>query len=108
MVMKKIIFSTIFFLAIAGSAFAQTSENSSSKTKYTSTASHKAKKPGVKKTSNIKTKASGNSKALELDNRKEYMKNGQLATPTGHDAAPTNGEQFQSLKDTANKKRKKQ
>lgn len=109
MAMKKIIFSTIFFLAVAGVASAQTSKVSGSKTTtYTSTSSHKAKKQPNKKTSTAKIKSSGNSTVVP-DNRKEYMENGQLATRTGHEAAPTNGQQFQSLKkDSANKKRKKQ
>jgi hypothetical protein len=105
--MKKIILSTIFCVAIAGFASAQTLKSKSSKTTtYTSTTSHKAKKQSRKKSSaRIDTT---NNTATIPDNRKEYMKDGQLATRTGHEAAPTNGEQFQSIKDSANKKRKKQ
>ena len=99
--MKKIIFSAIIFLGITSFASAQTTSNSrNSSTKHVSTSSHKAKKSSAKKRSSTKT--------VELDNRKEYMKDGQLATPTGHDATPVNGEQYQSVRDSSNKKKKKQ
>jgi hypothetical protein len=41
-------------------------------------------------------------------NRKEYVKDGQLATPTGHEATPINSDQYQSPRDSSDKKRKKQ
>ena len=116
--MKKIIFPTMIFLSIAGFASAQTTSNDrNSSTKYISTTSHQAKKAVSKKAGSSKTKKASTAKtrstqrvelekSIDVNNKKEYMKDGQLATPTGHEAAPINGEQFQSLKDTA--KRKKQ
>lgn len=101
MAMKKIIFSTLFFLSITGFASAQTtSTNRSSSTKHVSTSSHKAKKSIAKKSATTTT--------VQPDNRKEYMKDGQLATPTGHQATPVNSDQYQSPRDSANKRRKKQ
>lgn len=89
----------MFILSLTGLASAQSmSTGKSSNTKHVSS-SHKAKKPAGKK--------SGTSK-VETDNRKEYVKDGQLATPTGHDATPTNSDQYQAAKDSANKKKKKQ
>lgn len=106
--MKKIFFSVIFCFTMAGFASAQTSKSKSSKTTtYTSTTSHKAKKPTRKKAGTARIDATPNSTTVP-DNRTEYMKDGQLATRTGHEAAPTKGQQFHSLKDSANKKRKKQ
>lgn len=106
--MKKSILSIILFTTIAGFATAQTTKNKNSKTtSYTSTTSHKAKKPVRKKVNRARIETTDNSATIP-DNRKEYMKDGQLATRTGHEAAPTNGEQFQGLKDTANKKKRKQ
>jgi hypothetical protein len=101
MAMKKIIISTLFFLGIAGFASAQTtSTNRNSVTKHISTSSHKAKKPVSKNTAATIT--------VQPDNRKEYVKDGQLATPTGHQATPVNSDQYQSPKDSSNKKKKKQ
>jgi hypothetical protein len=105
-VMKKIIFSAIFVLVVSGFASAQVSGRNSKTTSYTSTTSHKAKKPTSKKASRAKVESTNSSTTVISDNRKEYVKDGQLATETGHEAAPTNGQQFQSLKDSANKKRK--
>jgi hypothetical protein len=106
--MKKIIFSAIFILAVSGLASAQVSGKNSKTTSYTSTTSHKAKKIHSQKASRAKVESTNSSTIVVPDNRKEYMQNGQLATWTGHEAAPTNGQQFQSLKDSANKKRKNQ
>lgn len=100
--MKKIIISAVLFLSIAGFASAQSSNKNSGK--QVSTSSHKAKKAVRKKPDVSKT----STKAAIPDNRKEFMKNGQLATPTGHDATPVNSDQFQGIKDSANKKGKKQ
>ena len=100
--MKKIFFPTLFLLAIAGAASAQTSKNKSAT--YTSTTSHKAKNSISEGTGSIRTE-SPVSTTIIPDNRKEYEKDGQLATFTGHEAAPTNGEQFQSLKDTAKRRK---
>lgn len=100
--MKKMIISTLFFLSIAGFASAQSSSKNSEK--QVSIFSHKAKKAVHKKVAASKT----STKTAQPDNRKEFMKDGQLATPTGHEATPVNSDQFQSRKDSASKKRKKQ
>ena len=99
--MKKMIISTLFFLSIAGFALAQSNNKNSDK--KISTSSHTAKKAVHEKTIASNTPA----KTVELDNRKEYMKDGQLATRTGHEATPVNSDQFQSEKGSV-KKRKKQ
>jgi hypothetical protein len=95
--MKKILFF-LLSLGIAGFASAQSSVKNTNATKV-SKHSSKPKKAASKKST---------AQTVELDNRKEYTQNGQKATPTGHDASPSNGEQFQSVKDSAAKKRKKQ
>ena len=98
--MKKII-STLLFISMVGFASAQTlSTKRSSNNTHVSTSSHKAKKSVAKKTAA--------STANQPDNRKEYMKDGQLATSTGHQATPVNSDQYQSLRDSSSKKRKKQ
>jgi hypothetical protein len=97
--MKKIILSTIFVFSIAGFASAQTTGNKNSN----SSKSHK-----IAKARKAKIKKALGAKTVELDTRKEYIKDGQKATATGHEATPTNSEQFQSAKDSANKKRKRQ
>lgn len=89
-----------------GVASAQTNKKNSKTISYTSTSSHKAMKLKANNTRRIEP--AGNSARVLPDNRKEYVKDGQLATETGHEAAPTNGEQFQSLKDFARKKTGKQ
>lgn len=100
--MKKVIISTLFFLSIAGFASAQSSNKNSEK--QVSTSSHKAKKTIHKKPTHSKISTN----TAQPDNRKEVMKDGQLATPTGHEATPVNSDQFQSIKDSASKKGKKQ
>jgi uncharacterized protein YxeA len=93
--MKKIIFSILILLLIAGAASAQTSKHKNSRiTTYVSTTSHKAKKPAVQKTTSVTTVNA--SAAAIPDNRTEYMQNGQLATYTGHQATPINADEFQS------------
>jgi hypothetical protein len=102
--MKKMIISTLFFLSIAGFASAQSNNTSKNSGKQVATSSHKAKKAVHKKVAASKT----STKTAQPDNRKEFMKDGQLATPTGHEATPVNSDQFQSIKDSASKKGKKQ
>jgi len=99
--MKRITVLTLFLVSIAGLASAQTStSNKSSNTKHVASTYHHSKKtPGKKSTA---------AKTIETDNRKEYVKDGQLATHTGHDATPVNSDQYQSPRDSSNKKRKKQ
>jgi len=100
-VMKKISLLLMFVLTIAGFASAQTSSTGkNSETKHVSSSTHKAKKPANKK-STTTTK-------VETDNRKEYVKDGQLATPTGHEATPINSDEYQAARDSSNKKKKKQ
>jgi len=89
-------------------ASAQTSGRNSKVISYTSTTSHKAKKQAVKKTATAKIIITNNSTRVIPDNRKEYVPDGQLATRTGHQATSANGDEFVGIKDSANKKRKKQ
>jgi hypothetical protein len=103
--MKRIIFSTILLISTAGFASAQSADNRNTNTTSVSKTSSKSNKASSKK------KISKQKRITDpeiLDNRKEYMKDGQKATITGHEAAPTNGEQYQSIKDSASTKRKKQ
>jgi len=83
--MKKIIVLTLCLLNIAGLASAQTSISYKSfYTKHVASTSHHSKKSPGKKSTPTKT--------IETDNRKEYVKDGQLAIPTGHEATPINSE----------------
>jgi hypothetical protein len=45
---------------------------------------------------------------VEPDNRKEYMQDGQLATYTGHQAAPINSDEFQSPRKDRQAKKEEQ
>jgi hypothetical protein len=112
-VMKKIIFSTLFLLSIAGFASAQSdSRNSSRSVSNTSTSKHISKASSkTQKTKNNKstdTQKNSTSKSIVTGNRTEYMQNGQLATRTGHQATPVNSDEYQSVKKTIKKKRSKQ
>jgi hypothetical protein len=79
--MKRVIFSTIFFLGITSIATAQTSTgNSSTTTGAVSSTSHNAKSKKSKKPSE------------RLNNRRTYhFKNGQRSTPTGNEATGVGG-----------------
>lgn len=46
------------------------------------------------------------SSARVPDNRTEYMKDGQMATRTGHQATAINSDEYQSIRDRSGKKRK--
>ena len=106
--MKKnvLVFVFVFLFGTAGSAFAQTSKNYSEQpdsvrvsVKRSSTTS--AEITPVRRRANRVQPA-------EIDNRKEYMQDGQLATYTGHEATAVNAEQFQSLKKKTDEKREEQ
>ena len=103
--MKKMIVCTVLCLGIAGFASAQTnSSNRVSSGRHVSTSSHTAKRTTTKQTGKITTVT----KTTLPDNRKEFMKDGQLATPTGHQATPINSDEYQSPRDSALRKRTKQ
>jgi Ni/Co efflux regulator RcnB len=100
MIMKRLILSVLAIGLVAGAATAQSSSGQSSRsTSISSTGTYKAKKGKKAKKAPSET----------LNNRKTYhWKNGQRATPTGHEAAPLNGS-YQSLKkDTAAIKQKEE
>jgi len=94
--MKRMILSGCLLIGLATASSAQTTKNSSGQSgeqfKKTSAKTKKQTKPTV-------------------SNRKEYQwKDGQTATPTGHEATSSNGSAYTALpKDTAAKgKNKKQ
>jgi hypothetical protein len=98
--MKQWILTVLVMGLLTGIVEAQTSGSQSSRsTSVSSPGSSKNKKPGKAKKAPSET----------LNNRKDYnWKDGQKATPTGHEAAPTNGS-YQSLKkDTATVKKKEE
>lgn len=78
--MKRIFLSAVFALGIAGFASAQTSGRS----KNTRAVSNpKTKTATISQTSSTK---------VPVDNRTEYVANGQKATATGHEATAVNGQ----------------
>jgi len=88
--MKKIFLSSAFILGIAGFASAQTSGRSKN----------------THAVSNTKTATTQSaSSTIPIDNRTEYVVNGQKATATGHEATAVNGQH--SSKMTRPPKRKK-
>lgn len=107
--MKKIIFSAIIIFCFADVASAQTTSaktsSGSSNTRVSKkfTSSHKAK---ISRTPTSSTAASSKQIKKIPDNRKEYIQNGQLATYTGHQATPTNTDQFVGIKKKPVKKQK--
>lgn len=109
-VMKKIIFSTLFFLCMAGLASAQSdSRNTNTKSVSQTTkrsARHRSRTVSTSEKANATETVSArtNSKTVIPDNRTEYMQDGQLATYTGHQAAPSNSDEFQSKKGKKKKK----
>ena len=108
--MKKLFLFAISVLGMAGFAMAQTSGNNSSKN-TTVVSSGKNHTKSVKhytkhKKSNKVTSARS---TQQLNNRENYQwKNGQEATPTGHDATSSNGDSYVSQKkDSASKSPKR-
>ncbi|HEV7331052.1 MAG TPA: hypothetical protein VGN63_08445 [Flavisolibacter sp.] len=78
--MKRVILSTVIMVGLAVSASAQTATGNSSKTTRAASSTTKAKA-----TSKAALKPSDT-----LNNRRIYhFKNGQRATPTGHEATPS-------------------
>jgi hypothetical protein len=100
MAMKKILFCSLLSLMIAGFASAQSTSRNRNSGKTVSSSPYKPVKTDGKK--------SASATAIPKDNRKEYVKDGQLATSTGHQATPVNSDEYQSPRDSANKKKKKQ
>ena len=99
--MKRLILSVLLIGVITGAASAQTgsSGQSSRSTSVSSSGTAKAKKGKKLKKSPSEV----------LNNRKNYnWKDGQQATPTGHEAAPTNGGYQSNKKDTATRKQKEE
>lgn len=89
--MKRIILSTIIAISISSIAVAQTSGSDSSKSKSSP----------VVKTKNSKSKKGKMVQTDSLNDRKIYnWKDGQRATPTGHDATGTGGGYAALKKDT--------
>jgi len=94
--MKKIVIA-VFLLFSVGMASAQSTGGSGSKSTTTSKAT--SKHPAKKKTAKTKKTAK-----KPLNQRKEYQwKNGQEATPTGHEATGVNGGYSAIRKDSVSK-----
>lgn len=89
--MKKIFFLVLFSFVMAGFASAQTKRMS----RHRNTTHFSA---DTSKKEIITSQFIRKSEAVEPDNRKEYMQDGQLATYTGHEATAINADQFQSIK----------
>lgn len=88
--MKAILLTLGLSLMLTASLHAQT-------VRKTHSSAHKAKTTSVKKKSSklAKPVKSAGAKTEELDNRKTYMfPNGQRSTPTGNEAAPSNGDNY--------------
>jgi hypothetical protein len=78
MIMKRVILATMILLGISAAASAQTATGNASKTKGAASSTKKATTKKAVKPSDT------------LNNRKIYhFKNGQRATPTGHEATPS-------------------
>lgn len=78
MIMKRVILATMVFLGMSAAASAQTATGKASRTTSTASSSTKAKAKKAVKPSDT------------LNNRRIYhFKNGQRATPTGHEATPS-------------------
>ena len=100
--MKRVIISAAFLLMVAGGVQAQTTEKKVVKKEATTTHKAKAKKASAKK--GTKDSAAKGVKVTSdaLNERRIYKaKNGQRATPTGHEATPTSGGYAALKKDTA-------
>lgn len=100
--MKRMIFTSLFITGIILAANAQSSGSNSSKntTATSNTGSAKTHNKSRKKIS---------APTDTINNRVNYQwKNGQKATPTGHDATSTNGDGYASMKKDTAKPRKKQ
>jgi hypothetical protein len=107
-VMKKMILCSVLCLSLAVYASAQTTSRSrNSSGRQVSTSSHTAKRTTYKKEGG-ETSIATIPMRIPVDNRKEYMQDGQLATATGHQATPINSDEYQSPRDSSLRKRKKQ
>jgi hypothetical protein len=96
--MKRMVIPAAVLLLIAGGATAQsTGGNSSGSTGQSSSTT---------RTTSKKDKKAKKANTVDLNDRKMYKgKDGQRATPTGHEATGTNSESYQSLKkDSTNAK----
>ena len=100
--MKRWILTAAVTLLLAGGVQAQTSEKKTTKKQATGTNKAKAKKAKGAKKSTATYKAKGvKATSPKLNERRIYKaKNGQRATPTGHEATPTSGGYASLKKDT--------
>lgn len=97
--MKRMIISAAILLMVAGGVQAQTTEKKVSKKESTST--NKAKKATAKKTTKTKKVKGIKATSDSLNDRRMYKaRNGQSATPTGHEATGTGGGYASLRKDT--------
>ena len=94
--MKRVILSAAVVLLVSGGAMAQsTGGNSSGSAGQSSSTTRSAATKGKK---------GKKAQTVDLNDRKIYKgKDGQRATPTGHEATGTNTESFQSLKKDSTK-----
>jgi hypothetical protein len=93
--MKRIVLSFTIMIALGTAAAAQTSGSNSSNS--TSVSSSREQTQGTKKATGKKAQAD-----TGLNNRDMYQwKDGQRATPTGHEATGTNGAHATLPKDSA-------
>ncbi len=98
--MKRVILSAAVMLLLAGGVQAQKTEKKVAKKETTTT--HKAKAQKAKKSAKAKKAKGVKVTSDALNERRIYKaKNGQRATPTGHEATPTGGGYAALKKDTA-------
>ena len=98
MFMKRMILAAVLAIAITSVASAQTTSGSSQNAGST------------KNSTSTSTKKKSSKSKTPLNNRKNYnWKDGQSATPTGHEATPSNGTQYSAIrKDTGSARGKKE
>ncbi len=101
--MKHIILFICLFFGIAGTTSAQTTKNTDKQTtkKSTKKTAKKTKKKGTTAKATNQKNANARKKPSPLNDRRIYhWKDGQRATPTGHDATGTGGGYSALKKDT--------
>ena len=94
--MKRVILSAAVVLLVSGGAMAQSTGGNSSGSAGQSSR--------TTRTTTTKGKKATKDQTADLNNRQIYKgKDGQRATPTGHQATGTNTESYQSLKKDSTK-----